>query len=300
MSCLKSFIEGCERNMSENKDMNAKQTLFISYCWKDGTVYADELEKQLAENFDVKRDKSQLGCNDDIDLFMRKIAECDNVVIVLTKEYLFSLNCMKEVTYLAEQPDWHMKSMILVIESEIYCWENQKNVIINWIRERDSFIEATKNIPTQKLFIEQKNSLEGICNKIEDFFIELKKRNNPSQIAIVNEINHMAKRDRSMESKLIDNEKQKVEKLIQEKKSITITQIKNEAGITREAARRFVGDLCEEGKATKSSYDHVLYVSDQEVVNAYLNSIGKKSVEQLNDEEYDEMSVAIAIAHQHM
>ena len=35
-------------------------------------------------------------------------------------------------------------------------------------------------------------------------------------------------------------------------------------------------------------------------MNAYLNSIGKKSVEEQNDEEYDEMSVAIAIAHQHM
>ena len=286
--------------MSENKDIKVKQTLFISYCWEDGTVYADELEKQLSENFDVKRDKSQLGCNDDLDLFMRKIAECDNVVIVLTKGYLYSLNCMKEVTYLAEQPDWYMKSVILVIDREIYYWENQKEVIVKWIRERDNFIEATKDIPTETLFVEHRRSLEGICNKIQDFFVELKKRNNPSQIAIVNEINHMAKRDRSIETKIIDDEKKKVEKLIQENKNITITQIKNEAGITREAAKRFVGDLCEEGKATRTSYDYVTYISDQEIANSYLRSIGKKSLEELDDNEYDEMSMTIAIAHQHV
>ena len=37
----------------------AKQTLFISYCWKDGNIYADELETQFRDEFEVKRDKSQ-------------------------------------------------------------------------------------------------------------------------------------------------------------------------------------------------------------------------------------------------
>ena len=55
------------------KVIDAKQTLFISYCWSDGTPYADELEKQLSVDFSVKRDRTQLGCNDDIDAYMRKI-----------------------------------------------------------------------------------------------------------------------------------------------------------------------------------------------------------------------------------
>lgn len=37
-----------------------KQSLFISYCWKDGNAYADELETQLNDEFNVQRDKSQL------------------------------------------------------------------------------------------------------------------------------------------------------------------------------------------------------------------------------------------------
>ena len=49
-----------------NANDNLQPTLFISYCWNDGNVYADELEAQLTDYFDVKRDKSQLIVNDDI------------------------------------------------------------------------------------------------------------------------------------------------------------------------------------------------------------------------------------------
>ena len=39
-----------------NYNDNPKPTLFISYCWDDGSVYADELEAQLVDYFEVKRD----------------------------------------------------------------------------------------------------------------------------------------------------------------------------------------------------------------------------------------------------
>ena len=43
-----------------------KPTLFISYCQKDGNTYADDLETELVDYFEVKRDKSKLIPNDDI------------------------------------------------------------------------------------------------------------------------------------------------------------------------------------------------------------------------------------------
>lgn len=46
------------------------KTLFISYSWSDGSGYADELERELSDYFEVKRDKSQLNANDDITQFM--------------------------------------------------------------------------------------------------------------------------------------------------------------------------------------------------------------------------------------
>lgn len=50
-----------------------RQTLFISYCWKDGTEYAEELEAQFSDRFIVKRDKSLLKTNDDVYAFMKGI-----------------------------------------------------------------------------------------------------------------------------------------------------------------------------------------------------------------------------------
>ena len=60
-------------------DESKKESLFISYCWSDGNTYADELEEQLRDYFDVRRDKSQLIANDDLREYMATIAECDNV-----------------------------------------------------------------------------------------------------------------------------------------------------------------------------------------------------------------------------
>lgn len=277
-----------------------KQTLFISYCWNDGTLYADELEKQLCDRFDVKRDKSQLNCNDDIDAFMRKIAECDNVVIVLTKGYLKSLNCMKEVTYLTEQLDWPMKSIILVVDDEIYGWEKQKEVIYYWIQRRDNFIDSTKCVSAEKLFDPECNLLERICNKLEDFFIQLKKRNNPSQIAVVNEIIQMSKRDKTKELELVDSEKQKVEKIIKERKLTSIKQINEESKIPMEAIDRLVGNLSEEGKVANFEYGEIIYIPDKVVADDYLRAKGKKSLDELDEYEYDEMLQAIANVHHHM
>ena len=103
-----------------NYNDNSKPTLFISYCWDDGSVYADELEAQLVDYFEVKRDKSQLIANDDINDFMAEIANCDYVLIVLTTGYVKSMNCMREVSYLLQQPDWKHKAMVLVVDETIY------------------------------------------------------------------------------------------------------------------------------------------------------------------------------------
>ena len=102
-----------------------KQSLFISYCWKDGNTYADELETQFKDEFVVKRDKSQLIANDDLYDFMAEIANCDNVIIVLTAEYVKSLNCMLEMSYLVSQDDWNVKAMVLVIDDSMYSIETK-------------------------------------------------------------------------------------------------------------------------------------------------------------------------------
>jgi len=282
------------------KVIDAKQTLFISYCWSDGTPYADELEKQLSVDFSVKRDRTQLGCNDDIDAYMRKIAECDNVVIVLTNGYVHSINCMKEIMYLIKQPDWFMKSVILVIDNDIYKWEKQKEIIVYWNQYREHFTDSIKDIPINRLFSSERSFLEKICDKLEDFFIELKRRYNPSQIAIVNEIKHMSKRDKTTEKELIELGKKKVEEIVIENKITTFSQLQEETNMPVEVVDRFVGALKENRIFGNPSTEEIIFMPDSSIVASYLSAKGKKSVEELDDEEYCELEYAIANAHQHM
>ena len=48
-----------ELKMNDSAENNKKPTLFISYCQKDGNSYADDLESQLNDYFDVRRDKTK-------------------------------------------------------------------------------------------------------------------------------------------------------------------------------------------------------------------------------------------------
>ena len=79
-----------------------KQRLFISYCWKDGNTYADELETQLKDTFDVKRDKSQLIANDNLYDFMAEIANFNSpfMFFCLPFTIISRKNMYRQVKYL--------------------------------------------------------------------------------------------------------------------------------------------------------------------------------------------------------
>ena len=144
----------------------AKQTLFISYCWKDGNIYADELETQLRDEFEVKRDKSQLIANDDIYDFMTEIANCDNVILVLTSEYVKSLNCMLEMSYLVSQTDWAMKAMVLVIDDSLYSVERKIEIINYWMLRQKKNFNDLNSVDIGKTILEEEKELLEIAKVV--------------------------------------------------------------------------------------------------------------------------------------
>ena len=229
-----------------------KQSLFISYCWKDGNIYADELETQLKTVFDVKRDKSQLIANDDIFDFMSKIAECDNVVIVLTKEYVVSMNCMLEMAFLLEQVDWDMKAMILVIDESLYSIERKLEIINYWsLRQKRCSNEMSNDEVGKTIWEEEKNYIDIICRQVERFFKGLSIRKNPSQIAIVNEIINKSKRDKEQENELVIRGEDAVKKFIEERGNVTLKELAEGTNSTALYARRSVSNLLEKGIVKK-------------------------------------------------
>lgn len=230
-----------------------KQTLFISYCWKDGNTYADELETQLKDEFDIKRDKSQLIANDNIYDFMAQIANCDNVILVLTSEYVKSLNCMLEMSYLVSQGDWAMKAMVLVIDDSLYSIERKLEIINYWLlRQKRSCKEINTEDVGKAIWEEEKEYLDLICDQIETFFQGISRRKNPSQIAIVNEVIKKSKRSKECEQELILQGEKIILDLLEKYGDMPLEELQTKAGINEAATKRFISNLLNKGVLEKT------------------------------------------------
>lgn len=225
-----------------------KQSLFISYCWKDGNIYADELETQLKDEFDVKRDKSQLITNDDIYQFMAEIANCDNVILVLTSEYVKSLNCMLEMSYLVSQNDWAMKAMVLVIDDTLYSVERKLEIINYWIlRQKKSYDELNTVDVGRTIWEEEKEYIDLICEQIETFFKGISRRKNPSQIAIVNEVIKKSRRSKKFEQEIVTRGEQAVLKFLEENGQLTMKELAIKMNVSGAYTSRLISNMLKEG-----------------------------------------------------
>jgi len=225
-----------------------KQTLFISYCWKDGNAYADELETQLKYVFDVKRDKSQLIANDDMYDFMAGIAKCENVIIVLTSEYVKSLNCMLEMAYLVSQDDWAAKAMVLVIDDSLYSLERKMEVINFWLTRQKKIVSESADVEIgTSLHEEEEEYLTLICDNIEHFLKGISRRKNPSQIAIVNEVIKKSQMDKEPEKETIGKGQSIVLSLIKENEKMTMAEIAAKSKLSRAAIHRYISNLIDLG-----------------------------------------------------
>lgn len=238
------FLQANENGVKYMK----KETLFISYNWKDGSAYADELEAQLEDKFDVKRDKSQLIANDNIFDFMAEIANCENVIIVLTSEYLKSVNCMLEMSYLVKQDDWEMKSMTLVIDETIYATENKLSIISYWYDKQNQLNQQIESV-NQGLSIlqDEKMHIDYICEEVEKFLKGISRRKNPTQIAIVNEFIKKSERNRTSKKTVIEQGEEFIKSFLDKNGELTVRELAEQSGKSMPAAHRIVADMVEKG-----------------------------------------------------
>lgn len=230
-----------------------KERLFLSYNWKDGNVYADELESQLSSHFDVRRDKTQLIANDDIYDFMADIANCENVIIILTAEYVKSLNCMLEMSFLVMQPDWKMKAMVLVIDDSLYSTSRKMEIISYWRLQQAKLNSQLDTLDDGKTILEEeKGYVDSICNQVEQFLKGISRRKNPSQIAIVSEIIKKSEANKTAKKDIIRTGEEYVKKFLAENGNLTIRQLSEKTGTSQAAIHRMVRSLVEQGQIEKN------------------------------------------------
>lgn len=97
--------------------------IFISYAWgKDLEAIVNKLYDTLvSKNYNVVRDKVNLGYKGNIRDFMQRLGGGSAIIIVISKKYLESHNCMFEALQIKEQGDLERRIFPIVLsDANIY------------------------------------------------------------------------------------------------------------------------------------------------------------------------------------
>lgn len=97
---------------------------------------------------------------------------------------------------------------------------------------------------------EEKEYIEQICDQVENLFVGITRRKNPSQIAIVNEVIKKAKSDDATKSEILEtlNEREKkVLEIISKNENVSIKELSEQSSISMATAQRFVSQLKDKG-----------------------------------------------------
>lgn len=117
--------------------MSKKFSVFLSYCWSNH-LQAEEIFSDLKQvGILVKKDNNEIVYKDNLKSFMRSIRDTDFAILLISKDYLQSVNCMYEVGQLLKEKNVQKKILPVIIDetsnfkpsdkiSYIKFWENEK------------------------------------------------------------------------------------------------------------------------------------------------------------------------------
>lgn len=92
-------------------------TIFVSYSWADSHL-VDDIDNRFKEiGLLLTRDKRDLKFRNNMSTYMKRIKNADYVLMVISENYLKSVNCMYEVTELIKDDEYREKIIPLITES---------------------------------------------------------------------------------------------------------------------------------------------------------------------------------------
>lgn len=121
--------------------------VFISYSWKDKDI-ADTLDKDWdAVGLKLIRDVRDLAYKQNIKDFMTRVNESDYVLLLISRGYLESKNCMYEALEMFEKPSFKEKILpILTEDARIDKPGERLRYIQYWEEEIDKLNENIKKL----------------------------------------------------------------------------------------------------------------------------------------------------------
>lgn len=154
--------------------------IFLSYSWLDENL-ADDIDNKFAKHgITLIRDKRELSYKSSIREFMKQIREGDYVLILISDNYLKSVNCMYEVTEFIKDENYKDRILpILKEDAKIFKVIDRSKYIKYWQDEYHKLKLASNDIQEENKIdnIKEMIKLERIQRELSDFMSNISDMN---------------------------------------------------------------------------------------------------------------------------
>jgi hypothetical protein len=156
--------------------MNTSE-IFISYAWggENEKIVNELYEVFVSKNYNLIRDKIDLGFKGNIKEFMQRIGVGSAIIVIISDKYLKSENCMFEMLEIKKNGNlWNRIYPIVLFDAKIYDEVERIDYLIYWdnkIEELKAKIKQITNpVGTEKVIekINQFNDIRRIIDEIMD------------------------------------------------------------------------------------------------------------------------------------
>lgn len=109
--------------------------VFISYSWEDKKSVEIIDKSFLDRGLVLIRDERSLTYTENISNFMESIRTHDYFIIVLSRGYFKSINCMKELMFAMKEKEFQHKVLPVVLDEDFGSIEYLREIILYWMQE---------------------------------------------------------------------------------------------------------------------------------------------------------------------
>jgi internalin A len=174
---LSAIVPQCEADPPE---LTSRKEVFVSYAWTtDSQALVDRLEDTFrVREITLLRDKNAIRYRDSIGDFMKRMGRSQGIVVVLSKKYLESKNCMFELTEIAARGDIRDRVFPIVMEdANIYDALGRLDYIEYWEKKIQALDSRVKKVSAANLqgiredldlYTKIRNTVAGIVDILGD------------------------------------------------------------------------------------------------------------------------------------
>jgi len=125
--------------------------IFLSYCHKN-EIIANSIDSCFTDkNIKITRDIRDLKFTQSIKKFMSSVRDADYVIMIISKDFLESKNCMYEVSEFVKDKDFKDRIIpIITEESKIFDIKESINYYQYWKNKKDDLEKVTKPLSREK------------------------------------------------------------------------------------------------------------------------------------------------------